>query len=135
MCSGAWATTRVVTGATNLTVGSRVPYAELGAEYVDGHTGERMVMKAKNMRGVTSEGMVLSEKELGLGEDHDGIMLLDGSLPVGAALAEVVGETVLLLELQPNRPDCVGIVGIAREVAALLDGPLREPGGDALDRH
>src|SRR5438477_11054055 len=125
----------VVTGATNLTVGALVPYAELGARYVDGHTGEPMVMKAKNMRGVTSEGMVLSEKELGLGEDHDGIMLLDKSLSVGAALAEVIGQTVLLLELQPNRPDCVGIVGIAREIAALLDRPLREPGGDELDRH
>ena len=123
---------QVVTGATNLSVGARVPYAELGAEYVDGHTGERAVMKAKNMRGVTSEGMVLSEKELGLGEDHDGIMLLDQRLPVGAALAEVLGETVLLVELQPNRPDCVGIVGIAREVAALLETKLREPKGDDL---
>src|SRR5207248_5024799 len=122
----------VVTGATNLTVGALVPYAELGARYVDGHTGEPMVMKAKNMRGVTSEGMVLSEKELGLGEDHDGILLLDKSLPVGAALAEVLGQTVLLVELQPNRPDCVGIVGIAREVAALLDTKLREPKGDPL---
>src|SRR5690348_7609433 len=123
---------QVVTGATNLTVGARVPYAELGAEYVDGHTGERAVMKAKNMRGVTSEGMVLSERELGLGEDHEGIMLLDRSLPVGAALAEVLGQTVLLLELQPNRPDCLGIVGIAREVAALLETKLREPKGDDL---
>ena len=123
---------QVVTGATNLSVGARVPYAELGAEYVDGHTGEKMVMKAKPMRGITSEGMVLSEKELGLGEDHDGIMLLDRSLPVGAALAEVLGETVLLVELQPNRPDCVGIIGIAREVAALLDMALREPKGDPL---
>ncbi len=125
---------QVVTGATNLAVGSLVPYAELGARYVDGHTGEPTVMKAKNMRGVTSEGMVLSEKELGLGPDHDGILLLDKGLPVGAPLAEVLGETVLLLELQPNRPDCVGIVGIAREVAALVETKLREPAGDELRR-
>jgi phenylalanyl-tRNA synthetase beta chain len=125
---------QVVTGATNLSVGALVPYAELGAEYVDGHTGEKTVMKAKNMRGVTSEGMVLSEKELGLGEDHDGILLLPKNATVGAPLAETLGETVLLVELQPNRPDCVGIVGIAREVAALLDTKLREPKGDELRR-
>ena len=122
----------VVTGATNLSPGSTVAYGEVGAEYIDGHTGERMVMKPKDMRGIKSEGMVLSEKELGLGEAHEGILLLDDKLPVGAPLSETLGETVLLLELQPNRPDCLGIVGIAREVAALLRQPLREPAGDPL---
>jgi len=123
---------QVVTGATNLKPGSVVAYAEIGAEYIDGHTGERTVMKPRDMRGITSEGMVLSEKELGLGEDHDGILLLDDKLTVGAPLSETLGETVLLLELQPNRPDCLGIVGIAREVSALLRQKLREPAGDPL---
>lgn len=122
----------VVTGATNLKPGSVVAYGEIGAQYIDGHTGERAVMKPRDMRGIKSEGMVMSERELGIGEDHDGILLLDPTLPVGAPLSEVVGETVLLLELQPNRPDCLGVVGIAREVAALLAGRLREPAGDAL---
>ncbi len=122
----------VVTGATNLKAGSTVAYGEIGAEYIDGHTGERMVMKPKDMRGIKSEGMVLSEKELGLGEAHEGILLLDDKLPVGAPLSETLGETVLLLELQPNRPDCLGIVGIAREVSALLGQPLREPAGAPL---
>src|SRR5437867_4118323 len=122
----------VVTGATNLKPGAIVAYGEVGAEYLEGHTGERTVMKPKDMRGIKSEGMVMSEKELGIGEDHDGILLLDPKLPVGAPLSEALGETVLLLELQPNRPDCVGIVGIAREVAALLDAKLREPKGDPL---
>jgi len=117
----------VVTGAKNLKVGSVVPYAETGAELIDGKTGKPAVLKPKDMRGVKSEGMVLSERELGLGEDHEGILLLDEKLPVGARLSETLGETVLLLELQPNRPDCLGIVGIAREVAALLDTKLREP--------
>jgi phenylalanyl-tRNA synthetase beta chain len=117
----------VVTGATNLKAGSTVAYGEVGAEYVDGHTGERMVMKPKDMRGIKSEGMVMSQKELGLGEEHEGILLLDDKLPVGAPLSEALGETVLLLELQPNRPDCLGIVGIAREVSALLHTGLREP--------
>jgi phenylalanyl-tRNA synthetase beta chain len=124
----------VVTGATNLKYGSIVAYGEVGAQYVDGHTGERTVMKPKDMRGIKSEGMVMSEKELGIGEDHDGILLLDDRLPVGAPLSEAVGETVLLLEVQPNRPDCVGIVGIAREVSALLSQKLREPTGDALGK-
>jgi len=125
---------RVVTGATNLKVGATVAFGDVGAEYVEGHTGERAVMKPKDMRGIKSEGMVMSAKELGLGEDHDGILLLDGKLTVGAPLSEAVGETVLLLELQPNRPDCLGIVGIAREVSALLRQTLREPASDALGR-
>ncbi|MEP6694201.1 MAG: phenylalanine--tRNA ligase subunit beta, partial [Chloroflexota bacterium] len=125
---------QVVTGATNLKQGSVVAYGEIGAEYVDGHTGERAVMKPKDMRGIKSEGMVMSEKELGIGEDHDGILLLDEKMPVGAPLSETLGETVLLLELQPNRPDCLGIVGIAREVGALLKTKLREPATDALGR-
>jgi phenylalanyl-tRNA synthetase beta chain len=117
----------VVTGATNLRPGAIVAYGEIGAEYIDGHTGERAVMKPRDMRGIKSEGMVMSEKELGIGEDHDGILLLDEKLPVGKPLSETLGETVLLLELQPNRPDCLGILGIAREVAALLETQLREP--------
>ena len=117
----------VVTGATNLKPGSIVAYGEVGAEYLDGHTGERMVMKPRDVRGIKSEGMVMSEKELGIGEDHDGILLLDSRLPVGAPLSETLGETVLLLELQPNRPDCLGILGIAREASALLETPPHEP--------
>jgi phenylalanyl-tRNA synthetase beta chain len=123
---------QVVTGATNLQAGSIVAYAEVGAEYVDGKTGQRVVMKPRDMRGIRSEGMVMSEKELGLGEEHDGILLLDEKLTVGAPLSETLGETVLLLELQPNRPDCLGIVGIAREVSALLGQKLREPATDAF---
>jgi phenylalanyl-tRNA synthetase beta chain len=129
---GAGRRKQVVTGATNLKQGSVVAYAEVGAQYVEGRTGERVLMKPKDMRGIKSEGMVMSEKELGLGEEHDGILLLDEKLTIGAPLSETLGETVLLLELQPNRPDCLGIVGIAREVAALLDQRLREPDGDPL---
>jgi phenylalanyl-tRNA synthetase beta chain len=117
----------VVTGATNLTAGAIVPFADEGAAIVDGHTGERTILRGKPMRGIQSEGMVLSEKELGLGEEHDGIHILDPDLPVGALLREVLGETILALEIQPNRPDCLGVVGIAREVAALGGTGLREP--------
>src|SRR5256886_7489880 len=84
------------------------------------------------MRGIKSEGMVLSRKELGLGDEHEGIHILDPKLPVGALLREVLGEAILALELQPNRPDCLGVVGIAREVAALLGTSLREPPAERL---
>ena len=124
---GAGAPKTVVTGATNLQEGAIVPYADEGAEIIDGHTGERATLRGKPMRGIRSEGMVLSQKELGLSDEHEGIHILDAKLPVGAVLREVLGETVLALELQPNRPDCLGVVGIAREVAALLGTDLRDP--------
>src|SRR5258706_10406227 len=129
---GAGAPKTVVTGATNLTEGAVVPYADEGATIIDGHTGERAILRGKPMRGIKSEGMVLSRKELGLGDDHEGIYILDSKLPVGALLREVLGETILALELQPNRPDCLGVVGTAREVAALLGTGLREPSFERL---
>src|SRR5947207_7709203 len=106
---GAGGSKTVVTGATNLTGGAIVPYADEGAAIIDGHTGERTILRGKPMRGIQSEGMVLSSKELGLGEDHEGIRILDRDLPVGAVLREVLGETILALEVQPNRPDCLGV--------------------------
>ena len=124
---GAGSPKTVVTGATNLKEGAIVPYADEGAEIIDGHTGERVTLRGKPMRGIKSEGMVLSQKELGLSDEHEGIHLLDPKLPVGALLREVLGETILALDVQPNRPDCLGVVGIAREVAALLATSLREP--------
>jgi len=129
---GAGAPKTVVTGATNLTEGAIVPYADEGASIIDGHTGERTTLRGKPMRGIKSEGMVLSQKELGLSDEHEGIHILDAKLPIGVPLREVLGETVLALDLQPNRPDCLGIVGVAREVAALLGTNLREPPLDRL---
>ena len=123
----------VVTGATNLTAGDIVPYAEVGARLRDGHGDGWITLEPKKMRGILSEGMVCSQKELGLGEDHEGILVLDPSLPVGAALADALGDPVIVIELQPNRPDCMGIVGIAREAAALRRVELREPLGAQLE--
>ncbi|MDP9266354.1 MAG: phenylalanine--tRNA ligase subunit beta [Chloroflexota bacterium] len=122
----------VVTGATNLEVGALVAYGEVGARIHDGHTGEPVTLAPRKVRGVPSEGMVLSERELGIGEDHEGILLLDAAAAVGEPLADALGEAILALELQPNRPDCLGIVGIAREVAALTRQALREPEGAEL---
>lgn len=120
----------VVTGAPNLAVGDIVPYAEAGASLIDGHTGKPMILKPKPMRGIESEGMVLSAKELGLGEDHDGILQLEKTLAVGALLQDAIGDAVIVMEIAPNRPDALSMVGIAREVSALFKVPLREPVGD-----
>ena len=122
----------VVTGASNLTQGDVVPFAEAGAGYLDGETGKAMVLRPKPMRGVPSEGMVMSAKELGLGEDHHGILILDPKLPVGALLRDALGDAVIHCEIAPNRPDALAIVGVAREVSAVESSRLRQPEGDAL---
>ncbi|MDP9321390.1 MAG: phenylalanine--tRNA ligase subunit beta [Chloroflexota bacterium] len=117
----------VVTGAPNIAAGDIVPYAEVGATLRDGHGDGWLTLEPKKVRGILSEGMVCSEKELGLGEDHEGILILDKTLTVGQPLADALGDPVLVIELQPNRPDCMGVVGIARELAAVQRIALREP--------
>ena len=84
-------------------------------------------LKAASIRGVVSQGMVCSERELGLGEDHDGILVLDDSAPIGTPLAEYLGDTVLNTEVTPNRPDWLSMLGVAYEVAALSGSGVREP--------
>ena len=130
-------TKTVVTGAMNINAGDVVPYAEVGATLRDGHGDGWLTLEPRKMRGIMSEGMVCSAKELGLGEDHEGILILDPALVVGQPLADALGDPVLVIELQPNRPDCMGIVGVARELAAVQRVALREPQlaklGGALD--
>ncbi|MEX0762911.1 MAG: phenylalanine--tRNA ligase subunit beta [Dehalococcoidia bacterium] len=117
----------VVCGAPNVAEGQKIAYASVGAELIDGHTGKPSKLKRSKIRGVVSEGMVCSEKELGLGESHEGILVLDPDAETGTPLGDVIGETILDLELTPNRPDCLGVLGIAREVAALTGAQLVEP--------
>ncbi len=109
----------VVCGAPNLTVGDKVAFASVGAELIDGHSGQRVVLKPAKIRGVISCGMVCSEKELGISDSHEGIMVLPPEAPPGTPLADFLGDTVLDLEVTPNRPDLLSIIGVAREVAAL----------------
>jgi len=120
----------VVTGAPNLSVGSsgqKVPFALTGARLVDGYSDELRykTLKPTKIRGVRSEGMVLSEKELGLSDEHSGILILEDEAPVGIPLSDWLGDVVLHLDLTPNLARCFGIIGVAREVAALTDQPLR----------
>ena len=111
----------IVCGAPNVDAGQTVAVALPGARM----PGGEKLRKAK-LRGVASEGMILSATELELGEEADGIMVLDDEAEPGTALAEVLplAEPVLELEVTPNRPDCLGVYGVAREVHAVTSAPL-----------
>jgi phenylalanyl-tRNA synthetase beta chain len=117
----------VVCGAPNIAAGQRVPFARVGAQLIDGHTGEMLTLKAAKIRGVLSEGMVCSEKELGISDSHEGIMVLPPEAPVGVPLSEYLGDTIFDLDVTPNRPDCLCLMGIAREVAALTGEEVHLP--------
>jgi phenylalanyl-tRNA synthetase beta chain len=116
------AITEVVTGAWNLKVGDRVPYALPGSRLKDRR------IETKTFLGVKSAGMLCSAIELGLGEDAAGIMILDPSAPLGADLRTLYPrDTILELEIKSNRPDLLCHLGIAREVGAIFNLPLRAP--------
>lgn len=112
---------QVVCGAPNVHVGMRAPLATVGGAL----PGDVKIRKAK-LRGVESQGMLCSARELGLGEGADGLMPLDTSLTVGADLREALAldDAILDIELTPNRGDCTGMRGVAREVAALCGLPV-----------
>jgi phenylalanyl-tRNA synthetase beta chain len=114
----------IVCGAPNVAAGQIVAVAEPGAVMPDGTK-----LKRAKLRGVESAGMILAEDEVAIGPDHDGIMVLDGELRPGTPLADVlpIATDVLELEITPNRPDCLSIYGVAREVHAATGAPLTPP--------
>src|SRR5512135_407971 len=129
---------QVVTGAPNifhlkgqgrLANGPKVIFAKLGAVLYDGHQPGQVLMTLKpaKLRGVKSDSMVCSEKELGLSDEHEGIILLDDDAPVGAPAADYLGDAVLDISILPNIARAASILGVAREVAALTGQPLRQP--------
>ncbi|MFH1758869.1 MAG: phenylalanine--tRNA ligase subunit beta [Pseudomonadota bacterium] len=120
----------VVCGAPNLKVGERVALALEGSVLPDGGKISRSYF-----HGVLSEGMLCSEKELGLSEDAAGIMVLDPNLPLGVPLEKAAGlqDWVLDVNITPNRADCLCLLGVAREVSALTGKPLRYPSPKEMD--
>ncbi|HEX7593285.1 MAG TPA: phenylalanine--tRNA ligase subunit beta, partial [Anaerolineae bacterium] len=127
---GAKESIQVVTGAPNIHVGDsgqKVAFALEGARLYDGHADgwKLMTLKKSKIRGIESGCMVCSEKELALSEDHDGIILLPDDAPVGTPLADYLGDIVFDIKINPNMARCASVIGIAREVAALTDQPLR----------
>ena len=119
----------LVTGASNIAKEDKAPVALLGAMLIDAYsdTPEIKELKPAVLRGIKSEGMVCSAKELGLGDDHEGILILDPAAPVGEPLQDYLGDTILELDLKPNRSDCLAMINVAREVAALTGERLRQP--------
>ncbi|MDY6912627.1 MAG: phenylalanine--tRNA ligase subunit beta, partial [Chloroflexota bacterium] len=117
----------VVCGAPNVAVGQRVPFARVGANLFDGHSGKHIELKPAKIRGVHSEGMVCSEMELGISENHEGILVLDKDAPLGKPLVEYMGDTIFDISVTPNRPDCLNMIGIAREIAAFTGAEVRLP--------
>jgi phenylalanyl-tRNA synthetase beta chain len=122
---------KVVCGAPNASEGMLSPVALPGTVLPNGTQLEKSVI-----RGEKSEGMLCSEMELGLGIDGSGIMALDPSLAVGENIAEALGleDTVFELDLTPNRPDCLSVIGIAREIAAIQNTPLKYPDYSLIDK-
>ena len=121
----------MVTGAPNIRVGmsgEKVPVALVGARLRDakGPEGSTFVLKPAKIRGVRSEGMICSESELGLSDEHGGIMMLPDDATVGGPLRDYLGDTVLDLDLTPNLSYCLSMAGVAREVHALGAGRLRD---------
>ncbi|GAB4468031.1 MAG: phenylalanine--tRNA ligase subunit beta [Anaerolineae bacterium] len=128
----------VVTGAPNLYPYSGrgplnpplvVAYAREGAEVIDGHKddGSRLIIKPRKLRGIENRSMVCSEKELGLSDEHEGIMLLESDAAPGTPLQDVLGDAILDIALTPNLARCFSIIGVAREVAALTGQKVRYP--------
>ncbi|MFC1961450.1 phenylalanine--tRNA ligase subunit beta [Chloroflexota bacterium] len=117
----------VVCGAPNLNVGDNIAFARIGAELIDPYKNKRAVLKPATIRGVASRGMICSEKELGISDSHEGIMVLPADATLGAPLADYLGGVVLDVDITPNRADCLSIIGIAREVAALIGQRPRIP--------
>jgi len=126
-----------VTGAPNLRpylgqtgLHLKVPFAMEGARLYDGHSDVPKIatLKQSNIRGVPSRAMVCSEKELGLGEDHTGIIFLPDDAPSpGTPLVDYLGDVILDLDITPNLARCMSVLGVAREVAALTGADLRLP--------
>jgi phenylalanyl-tRNA synthetase beta chain len=131
----------VVCGAPNLNTGDKIAFARVGARLINPYNGKVEELKPAKIRGVVSRGMICSEKELGISESHEGIMVLDTEAKIGMALAEYLGNTVLDIDVTANRPDGLSIVGIAREVAALTDQKMHIPvikyeeSADPIDKH
>ncbi len=115
---------QIVCGATNYKVGDKVPLALPGASMAGGFT-----IKVSKLRGVESQGMLCSAEELGLPKGEDGLLILPADAPVGKNFRKYVGpgDTVFDIEVTPNRPDWLSVIGIAREISALAGNPLRLP--------
>ncbi len=119
----------IVCGAPNARVGIRVPCALVGAELPPGEDGKPFLIKVGKLRGVESQGMLCSARELKLSEDHGGLLELPLDAPLGQNIRQVLDldDTLFTLKLTPNLAHCLSVYGVAREVSALTGAPLVAP--------
>ena len=119
----------IVCGAPNARVGIRVPCALVGAELPPGEDGKPFVIKVGKLRGVESQGMLCSAKELQIADDHGGLLELAVDAPLGQNIREHLNldDTLFTLKLTPNLAHCLSVYGVAREVSALTGAPLLSP--------
>lgn len=124
-------TVQIVCGADNVASGQKVPVATVGTTLpVETENGEPFTIREAKLRGEESRGMICAEDELGLGDDHSGIMVLDEKLKIGTPLYDAIDiytDTIIDIEITPNRPDATCHVGVARDLAAALDLELKKP--------
>ena len=122
---------QIVCGAPNCDAGNIVPLATIGTTFKDPDGGKDFTIGKGKLRGVESFGMMCSARELGLSNEHDGLMILPPDTPLGQSVADMFkGDTVYSLELTQNRPDWLSHWGVARDVYALQGGELRFPTAD-----
>ena len=124
----------IVCGAPNARVGIRVPCALVGAELPPGDDGKPFVIKVGKLRGVESQGMLCSAKELKIADDHGGLLELPLDAPLGQDIRQYLNldDTMMTLKLTPNLAHCLSVYGIAREVSALTGAPLKAPSFPAV---
>ena len=113
---------KIICGAPNICVGQKIFFATPGTKLPDENSPEKFyLIKESKIRGELSQGMICAEKELGLGENHDGIMVLPKDFKLGDPISKYYGEIVMELDITPNRVDCLSITGIARDLSARID--------------
>ncbi len=117
----------VVCGAPNIAVGQKIAFAREGAMLLSNKSGNIEPLKKAKIRDIVSSGMVCSERELGLGENHEGILVLDNDVQIGTPLVDLLGDAILDADVTPNRPDCLSVLGIAREIGAITGAQVSEP--------
>ena len=125
--AGTGATLNIVCGAPNVAPGIKVPVALVGAELPPAEEGGKpFAIKLSKLRGVESQGMLCSARELKLSEDHSGLLILPEDTPVGQDIRDTLNldDTVFEIKLTPNKADCLSVFGIARETAAITGAPL-----------
>ncbi|TDA44189.1 phenylalanine--tRNA ligase subunit beta [Burkholderia pyrrocinia] len=125
--AGTGATLNIVCGAPNVAPGIKVPVALVGAELPPAEEGGKpFAIKLSKLRGVESQGMLCSARELKLSEDHTGLLILPEDTPVGQDIRETLNldDTIFEIKLTPNKADCLSVFGIARETAAITGAPL-----------